>query len=183
MTEIETEIPKQSGPSERVLRPGLPSQKNGQERYRVAGGGSVLFRVFIGDQVRIIDIEGQQPSEVVAFSNGSCNVALLGVTATGQGDGLKKILVSKSRSAERLKARLELHQLSLENLHSVDLFVDGSRAGEYTSMSADTDGVVIVSAPGGAMCRMPHAARRMSPTIAVQQRFKHQTDLIRKCLI
>ena len=151
MTEIETEIPKQTGPRERVLRPGLPSQKSGLERYRVAGGGSVLFRVFGGDQIRIIDIEGKQPSEVVAFSNGRCNVALLGATITGQGDGLKKILNSKSPSTERFKARLERHQLSLENLHSVDLFVDGSRAGEYTSMSADAEGVVIVSAPGGAM--------------------------------
>ena len=132
----------------RVLRPGVLSRSNGPERYRVAGGGSVVFRVFGGDQLRITDVEGRQPGEIVAFTNGCCNIDLLNAKVNGRGSGLKKILISKSPSAERLKAGLERHQLSLENLRSVNLFVDGSRAGEHTSMSTGSDGVVIVSAPG-----------------------------------
>ena len=151
MTEIESKTFAQAEAAARVLRPGIRSLSNGPELYRVAGGGSVVFRVFGGDRLRIIDIEGRQPGEVVAFANGYCNVDLLDTKANGRGDGLKKILISKSPSAERLKAGLERHQLSLENLRSVNLFVDGSRAGEHTSLSAGTDGVVIVSAPGDDM--------------------------------
>ena len=147
-TGIESKPLGQAEAAARVLRPGVQSRSNGPERYRVAGGGSVVFRVFGGDQLRITDVEGRQPGEVVAFTNGCCNVDLLDAKVNGRGSGLKKILISKSPSAERLKAGLERHQLSLENLRSVNLFVDGSRAGEHTSMSTDADGVVIVSAPG-----------------------------------
>ena len=94
MTEIESKTLGQSEATARVLRPGIRSRSNGPERYHVAGGGSVVFRVFGGDQLRIIDIEGQQPGEIVAFANGCCNVDLLDAKANGQGDGLKKILVS-----------------------------------------------------------------------------------------
>ena len=151
MTEITSKILGQAEPVPRVLRPGFRSRSNGPERYRVAGGGSVVFRVFGGDQLRIIDIEGKQPGEVVAFANGCCDIDLLDAKVNGQADGLKKILVSKSPSAERLKTGLERHHLSLENLRSVNLFIDGSRAGEHMSLSADADGVVIISAPGDTM--------------------------------
>ena len=151
MTEIESKILGQAEPVPRVLRPGIRYRSNGPERYHVAGGGSVVFRVFGGDQLRIIDIEGKQPAEIVAFSNGCCDIDLLDAKVNGQADGLKKILVSKSPPAERLKTGLERHHLSLENLRSVNLFIDGSRAGEHMSLSADADGVVIVSAPGDTM--------------------------------
>ena len=151
MIEFESKTLGQAEPVPRVLRPGFRSRSNGPERYRVAGGGSVVFRVFGGDQLRIIDIEGKQPGEVVAFANGCCDIDLLDAKVNGQADGLKKILVSKSPSAEQLKTGLERHHLSLENLRSVNLFIDGSRAGEHMLLSADADGVVIVSAPGDTM--------------------------------
>lgn len=151
MTEVEIKTIGQAKPAARVLRPGIRSTSFGPERYRVAGGGAVVFRVFGGDQLRIVDIEGRQSGEVVAFANSCCNVDLLDAKVNGRGDGLKQILGSKSPSAERLKTGLARHQLSLENLRSVDLFEDDSRAGEHASFTADAEGVVVVSAPGDAM--------------------------------
>ena len=99
MTEIKSKTLNQAEAAARVLRPGIRSLSNGPELYRVAGGGSVVFRVFVGDQLRIIDVEGRQPGEVVAFANGCCNVDLLDTKANGRGDGLKKILISRLYSS------------------------------------------------------------------------------------
>ena len=151
MANVETMTIDQAGLGPRILRPGVRSRLSDTERYRVAGGGSVVFRVFGGDRLQIVDVEGRQPGEILAFAEGRCDVKMLNVAANGQGKGLKQILGSEEPSVERFKARLKRHQLSLDNLSSVDLFDADSRAGEQATFTAATDGVVIVAAPGGAM--------------------------------
>ena len=53
----------------RVRWPGLPVASLGVERYCVPGGGAVAFRVAAGDRVRVIDVEGGQPCELVEFGS------------------------------------------------------------------------------------------------------------------
>ena len=151
MANDETMTIDQAGLGPRILRPGVRSRLSDTELYRVAGGGSVVFRVFGGDRLQIVDVEGRQPGEILAFAEGRCDVKMLNIAANGQGKGLKQILGSEEPSVERFKARLKRHQLSLDNLSSVDLFDADSRAGEQATFTAATDGVVIVAAPGGAM--------------------------------
>ena len=151
MANVETMAIDQVGLGPRILRPGVRSRLSDIERYRVAGGGSVVFRVFGGDRLQIVDVEGRQPGEILAFAEGRCDVKMLNVAANGQGKGLKQILGSEEPSVERFKARLKRYQLSLYDLSSVDLFDADSRAGEQATFTAAMDGVVIVAAPGGAM--------------------------------
>ena len=47
----------------RLLEPGLLFLEPGIERYRVKGGGSTTVLLNAGDEVTIIDLEGQQPCE------------------------------------------------------------------------------------------------------------------------
>jgi len=151
MANVKTMTIDQAGLAPRILRPGVRSRLSDIERYRVAGGGSLVFRVFSGDRLQIVDVEGRQLGEILAFAEGRCDVKMLNVAANGQGKGLKQILGSEEPSVEQFKARLKRHQISLDNLSSVDLFDADSRAGEQVTFTTSTDGVVIVAAPGDAM--------------------------------
>jgi len=151
MANSETMIMPKSNAGRSILRPGVCPRSSGVERYRVAGGGSVIFRVFAGDQLQIVDTEGGQLGEVLPFINGQCDSGMIGVEANGQGGGFKQILGSKNPTYEQLKAGLKRHQLSFENLQSIDIFGTDSVAGEQESFLPSADGVIIVSAPGKAM--------------------------------
>jgi hypothetical protein len=51
----------------RILRPGVRSLPPGFERYRIVGGGSLIVALAPGDKLRLVDPEGLQPCELVAF--------------------------------------------------------------------------------------------------------------------
>ena len=53
-----------------VLRPGA-ALSPGEERYTVQGGGVIAVPVFAGDRLRIVDLEGMQPCELVAADSRS----------------------------------------------------------------------------------------------------------------
>jgi aminomethyltransferase len=63
-----------------ILRPGLRSLPFGTERYVVKGGGSLAVRIAAGDRLKLVDIEGLQPAELVATGgDGRADCAILGV--------------------------------------------------------------------------------------------------------
>ncbi len=129
----------------RILRPGIRTLPLGQERYLVAGAGALVLRLAAGDRLRVIDLEGRQPCEILAFrSDGKPADGLLGRPARGSATGAKAIL-SKSDS------RLAKHGLSLEGVASLDLFGPDGPAGQEESFTSAEDGVVLITAPGGPM--------------------------------
>ena len=133
----------------RILRPGQPGLPPGQERYRVAGAGTLVLRLRAGDRLRVIDLEGRQPCELLAFrSNGRSDSGLLGRSAAGRAAGTKALLES---GAGRLRQDLARHGLTLEAAASIDLFGPESRAGTTETLTASEEAVVLVAAPGGPM--------------------------------
>ena len=63
----------------RVLVPGLLMLGPGVERYRVTGGGATVLALDAGDELEIVDPEGRQPCELVAFDTaGRSDPGLLG---------------------------------------------------------------------------------------------------------
>ena len=137
------------GAGGRILRPGLPSLPAGHERYRVAGAGALVLRLGAGDRLRIVDVEGRQPCEVVAFrSDGRADAGLLGRPATGAAAGTRALARARSESLARALAR---HGLTLAQASSIDLFAPDGRAGDEETLVAGDEAVVLIAAPGGPM--------------------------------
>ncbi len=151
MTSLEARTIDGAGPDPRILRPGVRSLPVGMERYRVAGGGSVVFRVYEGDRLQVVNVEGRQPGEILAFNDGRCEAGMLDVEANGQGNGLIQILNSEDPLTKVFKAKLDKFELSLDNLQSLDFFGVDGQAGEQINFIPSADGTVIVVAPGDAM--------------------------------
>ena len=63
-----------------ILRPGLRSLPPGTERYVVKGGGSLTVRIAAGDRLKLVDIEGLQPAELLASgTDGRADTGILGI--------------------------------------------------------------------------------------------------------
>lgn len=57
------------------------------------GDGSVVLRLCAGDRVSLVNDEGGQPCELIAFApNGKPDVGLIGMSGDGTGSGLKQII-------------------------------------------------------------------------------------------
>jgi aminomethyltransferase len=127
----------------------MPSLKPGEERYTVPGGGAIAVAIRGGDRVRIVDVEGLQPCEVVAAdAAGVIDPAILGARGNSDASGLKQILSADSESARSVRAGLERRGIDLSGARAIALFGAGSRAGEQAEFAVLRDGVLIVGAPG-----------------------------------
>ena len=135
-----------------ILRPGLSVLPPGCERYHIGALGSLTVKLRAGDRVEVIDREGLQPCELLAFdAEGCCRPELLGdaqgIAGAQMGDatGARRLL---TREGTALAAALQFHGLSLRGMRSIDLFGAGSKAGETACFTVQEDGTLIVAAPG-----------------------------------
>jgi len=135
----------------RVREPGIPTLPSGLERYRIVGGGSAGVPVDTGDRLTVVDAEGRQSAEIVAFSRGKARPQVLGVDANGRAAGLKALAGGRGIRSERFRHHLERHGLSLEGAESIDVLGGDSRPGDSAELVAEEPGVVVVAAPGGSM--------------------------------
>lgn len=141
--------PPLMGQRPRVLTPGLRALPPRTERYVVAGRGTLVLAAGNGDRLILIDCEGRQPCEVLAFANGGRNVSdSLGGRVNGSGAGVKDLV---STGDGTLQAALARHGIALDNARSVDLFGPEAAAGQQESLQAQQDCIVIVAAPGAPM--------------------------------
>jgi aminomethyltransferase len=138
-------------PSQRgaVLVPGLPSMAPNMERHPVPGGEARLIGLDAGDEVMVVDREGLQRAELVAFdpSTGRADGGLIDAVASGNAVGLQQII----GNAEHARSRLAARGLDLVGAKAVCLFGEGSRAGESSSFTANGPAALLVGAPGGPM--------------------------------
>ncbi|MEM6905609.1 MAG: DUF1989 domain-containing protein, partial [Pseudomonadota bacterium] len=142
------EAPQRLG---QVLVPGLPILPHGVERYPIPGGGSRAVPVFRGDEICVVDREGLQPAELVLFApDGRAEAGLLGRASSGVPGGIQAALTGHPSGQRVLKA-LDASGFDIGRAESVRLFVEGSRAGESETLHAESDGLLIVAAPGGPM--------------------------------
>tara|TARA_B100000676_G_C18090237_1_gene858986 strand:- start:3700 stop:6069 length:2370 start_codon:yes stop_codon:yes gene_type:complete len=133
----------------RVLYPGFRMLPPAVERYRVAGGGSVVVKVFAGDTIRIVNSEGGQVCEVVAMTvDGTAEPGILGQTSDGPAEGLRVTLAQGGDNAEALMSALKAKDLPAQFERSVSRFNPATPALEETRFTVEQDGVVVVAAPG-----------------------------------
>ena len=135
-----------------VYRPGLPTLPKGTERYKVAGGGSLVLDIKAGDRLMVTDLEGGQACEIIALgSNGRSDSLLLGVREASDPLGLKATLASDEPSAERVRKALARRKIDLAHAKAIKLFGSATPAGTRESLKAERDGTVLIGAPGGKM--------------------------------
>jgi aminomethyltransferase len=134
------------------MRPGMPALAPGEERYIVPGGGAIAVEIHAGDRLRVIDVEGMQPCEVVAVdATGAIDPDILGARGDGDAAGLKQILSADDESVRSVRSGLKRRGVDLATARAVTLFGGESRAGNAVEFTVSRDGLLIVAAPGAPM--------------------------------
>ena len=135
-----------------IMRPGMPALAPGEERYNVPGGGAIAVEIHVGDRMRVIDVEGMQPCEVVAVdATGAIDPDILGARGDGDAAGLKQILSADDESVRSVRSGLKRRGVDLATARAVTLFGGESRAGNAVEFTVSRDGLLIVAAPGAPM--------------------------------
>lgn len=135
-----------------VRIPGLPVLPRGTERHPVQGGGSRAIEIEAGDEIWLVDREGLQSCELVFFTpDGRADPARLGAQPAGPPTGLQRILSSGEESACRVRAALAKAGFDLDTATCVRVLGDGSRPGDSATFAAESNGLLLVAAPGGPM--------------------------------
>ena len=162
MTPITTTL----GERPRVLLPGLLMFGGGVERYRVTGGGATVLALDAGDELEIVDPEGCQRCELIAFdAAGVSDAGLLGVVGTeGSANGERPgtpgepaamgILSADVHDARRVRAGLERVGIDMAAVRAATplrLLDGGTSPGAEARVVAHADVACVVAAPGEAM--------------------------------
>jgi len=142
-----------------VITPGLPILPHGTERHPVPGGGSRAVPVYKGDVLSVLDREGMQRGEMVFFApDRSSDAGHLGAAGIGRPDGIITTLANGSRPGAAVLKALAKAGFDIGIGDAVSLFADGSQAGDRVEFTAQSDGMVILAAPGGPMEPQNHDA-------------------------
>ena len=135
-----------------IMRPGMPALAPGEERYIVPGGGAIAVEIHAGDRLRVIDVEGMQPCEVVAVdATGAIDPDILGARGDGDAAGLKQILSADDEGVRSVRSGLKRRGVDLATARAVTLFGGEFRAGNAVEFTVSRDGLLIVAAPGAPM--------------------------------
>ena len=79
-----------------IKNPGLRTLPPGVERYFVQGGGLSVLEISAEDKLEIINDEGKQTCEVIAFnSKGKCDLSILNLKENGNADFSKKVILKQ----------------------------------------------------------------------------------------
>lgn len=146
--------PRFETPFERrgVLVPGLPILPRGVERHPVPGGGSRAVPVGAGDTLTVLDSEGLQPGELVFFApDRRSDAAMLGAAGIGRPEATIATLNNGSTSGKRVLHALATAGFDIGAGDAIAVFAEGSRPGDMAEFFAQSDGLLIVAAPGGPM--------------------------------
>lgn len=158
-----------------VIVPGLPILPHGTERYPIPGGGSRVVSIEKGDELSVLNREGLQLGELVFFApNGNSDAGLLGASGHGRPDGVIDVLSGGSKSGLKVLNALMAAGFQIGNGDGISVFSEGALAGDMENFVAQSDGLLIVAAPGGPMDPANHNAptelilyvRRNTPGLA-----------------
>lgn len=135
----------------RPLEPALFARTRGVERHRVAPGGLTVVALQAGDRLQVIDLEGDQPAQLLAFlDDGREALSALGLQGTRGADFIGKQLRPSSREARHVVDGLARRGVDSRHLpDAASLWPAGMPAGFRHAMTACSDVLVIVAAPGG----------------------------------
>ena len=132
-----------------VVDPGLRLYQPGIEHYPVKGCGAIVVALEAGDKLTIVDPEGRQPCEVVAYEiDGRPGLGGLGISGGSPAAGLQAILAGHEESARRVLTGLRRRNLDLARAEACVLFGDDSQPGSKAEFEAQRALICIIAAPG-----------------------------------
>lgn len=142
-----------------ILRPGVRTLPTGVERHRVEGGHSIVVDLEAGDAVTLIDVEGGQACELVAFgAEGRSDPGVIGVSRNGKPEEASP---EARQALSAISNRLKQRGIDFSGARSLRVFGPASPAGEMAEFRAERAGYLVVSVPAGAM--IPEAQDTATP--------------------
>ena len=105
-----------------IKNPGLRTLPPGVERYQIQGGGINVLEIFPEDKLEIINDEGKQICEIIAFnSKGKGDLSILSLKENSNGDYLKKAINQDEKILKLFKKKnLELNKSKSSIIFSED---------------------------------------------------------------
>ena len=137
----------------RPHEPALFARVPGQERHRVAPGGLTVIALEPGDRIEVIDLEGDQIAELLAFAaaDGREALAALDLQAQPGANFIAHLLADGSAEAARVRLGLAKRDIDCRQLPpAARLWEAATPAGFARTLTAQAALLVIVAAPGGA---------------------------------
>ncbi len=135
-----------------IIEPGRPILHPGTERYVIPGGGSRTIPIWEGDEIGLLNLEGNQSIEMVLFDvEGKSDAGFLGSKGSGKPKGI----------LELIKHPLPGQDFPLEALHKADIRIEegdaislhglGTPPGQLDIFFSLKSGTLIVALPGSPM--------------------------------
>ena len=131
--------------SNAIKNPGLRTLPPGVERYLIQGGGINILEVFPEDKIEIINDEGKQICEIIAFnSKGKADLSILSLKENSNGDYLKKAINQDKKIFQLLKKK----KIELNKSKSSIIFSEDCPMGEKITLNSKDACIVMVASPG-----------------------------------
>lgn len=136
----------------RPLEPALFARAADLERHRVAPGGLTVVGLEPGDRLEVIDLEGDQSAELLAFAGSRPVLGALGLAPSPGARFIGHLLHDGSREAAHVSAGLARHGIDCRHLpDAARLWPAGTPASHSRRFHASEALLVLVAAPGGAV--------------------------------
>ena len=131
-----------------IKNPGLRVLPPGVERYVIQGGGIHVFEINSDDKIEIVNDEGKQFCEVIAFnSKGKHDLTILNLKENSDGDFLKKSISQDQKISNIFKKK----NLDLERSKASRLFNKDCPMGEIVTLQSKDKCIVMIGSPGELM--------------------------------
>ncbi|OLS64437.1 DUF1989 domain-containing protein [Pseudomonas putida] len=135
----------------RPLEPALFARNPLVERHRVAPAGLTVVELEPGDRLEVIDVEGDQGAELLAFAGNRQALGALGLRASPGAAFISHLLHDGSREAAHVTAGLARRGIDCRALpEAARLWSEATPAGHRRVFHSSEHLLVLVAAPGGA---------------------------------
>lgn len=135
----------------RPQEPALFARNPLVERHRVAPGGLTVVELEPGDRLEVIDVEGDQRAELLAFAGNRQALGALGLRPSPGAAFIGHLLHDGSREAAHVTAGLARRGIDCRQLpDAARLWSEATPAGHSRVFHSGENLLVLVAAPGGA---------------------------------
>ena len=134
----------------RPLEPALFARAASLERHRVAPGGVTVIGLEPGDRLEVIDLEGDQSAELLAFAGSRPALGALGLRPSPDTGFISHLLHDGSREAAYMTEGLVRRGIDCRHLpEAARLWPAGTPANHSRRFHTAEALLVMVAAPGG----------------------------------
>ena len=138
--------------SSKIKEPGLNVLPPGVERYTINGGGLTGIQILPGDEIEVINNEGNQICEISIFNKeGKSDLSILNLKENKKESKIKKILLKKNESSLTALYQLKKRNLDIAKAKSSQVFDKDTNWGEKLKLKSKDKCYCIFAAPGPEM--------------------------------